>query len=281
MIREEAADQSAASADGGPATQQVRGEGMQVLEIGHFIAAPFATRIVADLRAKVIKVEPPEVDHARCWGNTIDGRSIWSSVNARNKKYVTIELKHPKGREIFFALVATADAVVENFRAGQGERLGAEFEAKRERRPGLVLVRISGFVHTGPYRDKVAFDIISEANGELRYLTGYPASSRVRNSDRDTLEYLSLLGRLMGLHRWQFRSHLRSVDGDRRSSAFSERGTCLQWRAFRHRVLLDDLISGWTAKLPSREVEAILDDAAIPASRAQLQSTPARQKGLT
>lgn len=168
-----------APADG---TRAVQGQGavpgplngLRVIELGHYIAGPFATRLLADLGAEVIKIEPPEGDPARGWGNTVEGRSIWWSVHARNKKCVTLNVKAPTGRKILLDLVATADAVVENFRPGQLERWQLGPETLQAVRPDLSLIRISGFGQSGPYREKVAFGVIGEAMGGIRYLTGYP-----------------------------------------------------------------------------------------------------------
>ncbi|MGL4242159.1 MAG: CaiB/BaiF CoA transferase family protein, partial [Beijerinckiaceae bacterium] len=149
--------------------------GLRVLEFGHFIAAPFATRIMADLGAEIIKIEPPgEGDPARGWGLAVDGQSIWWSVHARGKSSVTLDLKSPEGREIALRLIEKADAVVENFRPGQLERWGLGPDAIAARNPRCILVRISGYGQDGPYRDKVAFGVIGEAMGGIRHLTAYP-----------------------------------------------------------------------------------------------------------
>jgi crotonobetainyl-CoA:carnitine CoA-transferase CaiB-like acyl-CoA transferase len=158
------------------ADRTVRGplNGLRVIELGHFIAAPFATRVLADLGAEVIKVEPPDGDPARDMGQSVDGRSIWWSVHARNKKCITLNLKQPEGRQLLRELVRTADALVENFRPGQLEAWGLGFDILRQIRSDLILVRITGFGQDGPYRDKVAFGVIGEALGGIRHLTGYP-----------------------------------------------------------------------------------------------------------
>lgn len=148
--------------------------GLRVLELGHFVAAPFATRILADLGAEIIKIEPPGGDPAREMGTTVDGRSLWWSVHARNKKCVTLDLKRPEGRAMLLKLVESADALVENFRPGQLERWSLGMDVLTAVRPDLIVVRISGFGQNGPYRDRVAFGVIGEALGGIRYLTGYP-----------------------------------------------------------------------------------------------------------
>jgi crotonobetainyl-CoA:carnitine CoA-transferase CaiB-like acyl-CoA transferase len=150
-------------------------KGLRVLELGHFIAAPFATRIMADLGAEIIKIEPPgEGDPARGWGLAIDGNSIWWSVHGRGKASVTVDLKSAEGREIILSLVEQVDAIVENFRPGQLERWGLGPVDIAARNPRCILVRVSGYGQDGPYRDKVAFGVIGEAMGGIRHLTAYP-----------------------------------------------------------------------------------------------------------
>jgi crotonobetainyl-CoA:carnitine CoA-transferase CaiB-like acyl-CoA transferase len=148
--------------------------GLRVLEIGHFVAAPFATRILADLGADVIKIEPPSGDPARQWGEQIGGHSLWWSIHARNKRSVTLNLKHPRAREIVLALVAQCDVLIENFRPGQLAKLGLAPDVLRKARPDLIVAHISGYGQTGPYRDRAAFGVIGEAIGGLRHLTDHP-----------------------------------------------------------------------------------------------------------
>lgn len=151
---------------------------LRVIEVGHYIAAPFAARVLADLGAEIIKLEQPgSGDPARAWGAMVDGRSLWWSVHARNKKSVTLNLKTPAAREVFLDLVRSADGVIENFRPGQLEEWGLGFDTIQEANPGCVLVRVSGYGQTGPYRDRVSFGVIGEAIGGLRHLTGYPSDA--------------------------------------------------------------------------------------------------------
>ncbi|MCV0394920.1 MAG: CoA transferase [Rhizobiaceae bacterium] len=147
--------------------------GLRVLEIGHFVAAPFCTRILGDLGADVVKVEPPGGDPVRDWGAQIDGNSLWWSAHGRNKRSVTLNLKAPKARDIVLGLVRDCDVVVENFRPGQLERMGLGDEALRQARPDLVIAHISGYGQDGPYRDRAAFGVIGEAIGGLRHLTDH------------------------------------------------------------------------------------------------------------
>ena len=148
--------------------------GLRVLEIGHFVAAPFCTRLLADLGADVIKIEPPGGDPVRQWGMQVGGHSAWWSLHGRNKRSVTLNLKHPKAAAIVLRLAARCDAVVENFRPGQLAKLGLGPEALRRARPDLVVAHISGYGQDGPYRDRAAFGVIGEAIGGLRYLCNHP-----------------------------------------------------------------------------------------------------------
>ncbi len=148
--------------------------GLRVLEIGHYVAAPFAARILGDLGADIIKIEPPGGDPARQWGEQVNGRSLWWSMHGRNKRSVTLNLKHPRGRGVILSLIPHCDAVIENLRPGQLAKLGLAPEVLRSARADLVIVHISGYGQTGPYRDRAAFGVIGEAIGGLRHLTNHP-----------------------------------------------------------------------------------------------------------
>jgi crotonobetainyl-CoA:carnitine CoA-transferase CaiB-like acyl-CoA transferase len=158
-------------------SQQRRGPltGLKVVELGHYIAAPFCTRILADLGAEVIKVEPPGGDPFRGWGEAKDGNSVWFSVHGRNKLSIVLDLK--RDRQTLLKLAARADVLVENMRAGQLERLKIGPDELHAVNPRLVIARISGYGQDGPYRDKPAFGAIGEAIGGLRHLTGHPAGA--------------------------------------------------------------------------------------------------------
>lgn len=152
--------------------------GLRVLELGHFIAAPFCTRVLADLGADVIKVEPPKRgDPVRTWGDIPDGEtvSVWWSVHGRNKKSITADLKHPDGVALVKTLIGHADAVVENFKPGQLARWGLGPDDVKSANPEAILVQISGYGQDGPYHPRAAFGVIGEAVGGLRHLCGYPA----------------------------------------------------------------------------------------------------------
>jgi crotonobetainyl-CoA:carnitine CoA-transferase CaiB-like acyl-CoA transferase len=148
--------------------------GLRVLELGHFIAAPFCTRLLADHGADVIKVEPPSGEPLRTWGAQAQGHSIIWSLHNRNKRCVTLDMKAPAGRPAVEGLVRWADVIVENFRPGQLERWGLGFPELQRINPRIILVRISGYGQTGPYKDRHSFGAIGEAVGGLRYLTGFP-----------------------------------------------------------------------------------------------------------
>lgn len=152
-------------------------DGLRVLEIGHFVAAPFCTRLLADLGADVIKIEPPMGDPVRQWGVQSGGSSLWWSMHGRNKRSVAIDLKAVGAREIILELVAHCDVVVENFRPGQLDRMGLGPDVLRSVRPDLIVSHISGYGQTGPYRDRAAFGVIGEAIGGLRHLTNHPPGS--------------------------------------------------------------------------------------------------------
>lgn len=148
--------------------------GLRVLEIGHFVAAPFCTRLLADLGADVIKIEPPRTgDPVRQWGEQVNGQSVWWSVHGRNKRCITLDLKNARAREIAMSLVAHCDALVENFRPGQLARMGLDEAMLRKAKQDLIVARISGYGQDGPHRDRAAFGVIGEAVGGLRYLTNH------------------------------------------------------------------------------------------------------------
>jgi crotonobetainyl-CoA:carnitine CoA-transferase CaiB-like acyl-CoA transferase len=152
-------------------------KGIRVLELGHFVAAPFCTRLLADLGADIIKIEPRSGDPVRQWGEMIDGKSLWWSMHGRNKRCITVDLKSPQGRELVLDLVEKCDVLVENFRPGKLEQLELGVGALRTRNPGLVVSHISGYGQDGPYRDRAAFGLIGEAIGGLRYLTNHPVGT--------------------------------------------------------------------------------------------------------
>jgi crotonobetainyl-CoA:carnitine CoA-transferase CaiB-like acyl-CoA transferase len=136
---------------------------------------------LADYGAEVIKVEQPgEGDLMRQWGGLYKGLGLYWPILARNKQAITLDLRRPEGQALFRQLAARADVVVENFRPGTLERWGLGYDALSTANPGLILVRVTGYGQTGPYRDKAGFGAIGEAMGGLRYLTGEPGRPPVR-----------------------------------------------------------------------------------------------------
>ncbi|HSS46559.1 MAG TPA: CaiB/BaiF CoA-transferase family protein [Burkholderiales bacterium] len=149
-------------------------KGLKVIELGTLIAGPFCTRLLAEFGAEVIKIESPDGgDPLRTWRKLYKGTSLWWLVQARNKKSVTVNLKVSAGQEIVRKLVKDADILVENFRPGALEKWGLGWDALSQINPGLVMVRLSGYGQTGPYRDQTGFGAIGESMGGIRFLTGY------------------------------------------------------------------------------------------------------------
>ena len=179
-------------------------QGLKVLEMGQLIAGPFAAKTLGDFGADVIKIEPPEGgDPLRQWRLIQDGTSVWWQVQSRNKRSIALDLRQPEGQAIARALAAQADVLVENFRPGTLEAWGMDYETLAAANPGLILLRISGYGQTGPYRDKPGFGVIGEAMGGLRHLTGEPGRVPVRCgvSIGDTLASLhGVIGILAALH---------------------------------------------------------------------------------
>ena len=148
--------------------------GLRVLDVSTVLAGPLTCQILGDYGADVIKVEHPRGDSMRGHGRAKDGVSLWWKMISRNKRCVALYLGDPDGAEVFRRLVATADVVVESFRPGTFERWGLGYEALREVNPGLVLVRISGFGQTGPYRERAGFGTLAEAMSGFAAITGLP-----------------------------------------------------------------------------------------------------------
>jgi crotonobetainyl-CoA:carnitine CoA-transferase CaiB-like acyl-CoA transferase len=156
-------------------------EDVTVLDLSHALAGPFATTMLADYGATVIKIEPPEGEMARAWGPPFYGGETAYFVNLnRNKQSVTIDLKHPDGKALFFRLLDTADVVVENLRVGTVARLGIDYARARERQPRIVYCSISGFGQDGPYRDRAALDLVVQAESGMMSITGEPGGHGVR-----------------------------------------------------------------------------------------------------
>ncbi len=177
-------------------------DGLKVLELGQLIAGPFASKILAEFGANVIKVEPPEGDPLRKWRYMHDGTSVWWAAHARNKRSITIDLRQPEGQELVRTLAKDADILIENFRPGAMEKWGLGFKDLHAINPKLIMLRVSGYGQTGPYKDRPGFGVIGEAMGGLRYLSAEPGRPPVRVgvSIGDTLSGLhGVIGVLMAL----------------------------------------------------------------------------------
>jgi formyl-CoA transferase len=178
--------------------------GLKVLELGQLIAGPFAAKTLADFGAEVIKIEPPgSGDPLRRWRLLKDGTSVWWQVQSRNKRSLALDLRQREAQDIVRRLAAEADVLIENFRPGAMEGWGLGPEALHALNPRLVMLRISGYGQSGPYRDKPGFGVVAEAMGGLRHLTAEPGQVPVRVgvSIGDTLASLhGVIGVLMALH---------------------------------------------------------------------------------
>lgn len=176
---------------------------LKVVELGTLIAGPFAARIMAEFGAEVIKIESPDGgDPLRKWRKLYEGTSLWWYVQSRNKKSLTVNLKHAAGRDIVLRLVADADIVIENFRPGVLEKLGLGWDDLSAVNPGLVMLRLSGFGQTGPMAAQPGFGAIGESMGGLRYVTGFPDRPPVKTgiSIGDSIAALwGVIGTLMAL----------------------------------------------------------------------------------
>lgn len=177
--------------------------GLKVLELGALIAGPFCAKVLAEFGAEVVKLEPPGLgDPLRKWRYVRDGTSLWWHVQSRNKRSVAVDLRTPDGQAIARALMQRADIVVENFRPGTLEEWGLGYDTIAATNPGLIMVRISGYGQTGPYRERPGFGVIGEAMGGLRHVTGTPdrPPSRTGISIGDTLSALyGVIGALTAL----------------------------------------------------------------------------------
>ena len=190
--------------------------GLRVLELGQLIAGPFAAKTLADFGADVIKIEPPGAgDPLRTWRRLLDGTSVWWQVQARNKRSVALDLKDPAAQDVVRRLADESDVLVENFRPGALEGYGLAPETLMQRNPRLIVVRISGYGQTGPYRDKPGFGVVAEAMGGLRHLTAEPGRTPVRVgvSIGDTLAGLhGVIGVLLALQERQRSGRGQVVD---------------------------------------------------------------------
>ncbi|MGV2288004.1 CoA transferase [Trinickia sp. YCB016] len=179
-------------------------KGVRVIEMGQLIAGPFAGKTLGDFGADVIKIEPPgSGDPLRNWRLMKEGTSVWWQVQSRNKRSVALDLRSAEGQDIARQLIAEADVLIENFRPGTLESWGMSYEQLSALNPRLIMLRISGYGQTGPYRDLPGFGSIGEAMGGLRHLTGEPGRVPVRCgiSIGDTLAALhGVIGVLTALY---------------------------------------------------------------------------------
>ncbi len=199
--------------------------GLRVLEMGALIAGPFCTKLLGELGADVVKIEPPgQGDPLRKWRYMKDGVSVWWHVQSRNKRSIAVDLRQPDGQAIARALAARADILVENFRPGTLEEWGLDYPSLAKANPGLVIVRISGYGQTGPYASRPGFGVIGEAMGGLRHVTGTPdrPPSRVGVSIGDTLSALyGVIGALAALEHRRASGSGQVVDVALYESVFS------------------------------------------------------------
>jgi formyl-CoA transferase len=179
-------------------------DGLKVVEMGQLIAGPFAGKTLGEFGADVIKIEAPGAgDPLRNWRLIQDGTSVWWQVQSRNKRSIALDLRSQEGQDIARKLIAQADVLIENFRPGTLEGWGMSYDELAKDNPGLIMLRISGYGQTGPYRDLPGFGAIGEAMGGLRHLTGEPGRVPVRCgiSIGDTLAALhGTIGVLTALH---------------------------------------------------------------------------------
>jgi formyl-CoA transferase len=183
--------------------------GVKVIEMGQLIAGPFCGKILAEFGAEVIKIEPPATAHSdggdplRTWRQMHNGTSLWWSLQARNKKSVAVNLRVAEGQEIIRKLAKDADILIENFRPGALEKWNLGYEQLSAINPKLVMVRLSGYGQTGPYKDRPGFGMIGEAMGGIRHITGHPDRPPVRVgvSLGDAIAAMyGAIGALMALH---------------------------------------------------------------------------------
>ncbi|WP_342655117.1 CaiB/BaiF CoA-transferase family protein [Pseudomonas sp. F3-2] len=192
-------------------------QGIRVIELGQLIAGPFAAKMLGEFGADVIKIEPPGTgDPLRKWRLLHEGTSVWWAVSSRNKRSVTLDLREPEAQEVVRKLIADADVLVENFRPGTLEGWGLGWKDLHALNPRLVMLRVSGYGQTGPYRDRPGFGVVGEAMGGLRHLSGEPGRTPVRVgvSIGDSLSALhGVIGVLLALrHRDQNGGEGQEID---------------------------------------------------------------------
>ena len=196
----------------------------RVLELGSTIAAPFCGRLLADFGAEVIKVEDVNGDPLRALGRSVNGQSLYAATLFRNKQLIAIDMRTADGQALVRRLAAQSDVVIENFRPGALEQWGLGYESLQAVRPGLVMVRISGFGQTGPYRYRAGYGIVGEAVSGLRYLNGDPDRPPARNATALT-DYITGLyaafGTVLALLHRQLTGRGQVIDAALYEGAFS------------------------------------------------------------
>ena len=198
--------------------------GLRVLELGSTVAAPFCGRLLADFGAEVIKVEPLEGDTVRTMGRRKNGHSLYAASIFRNKRLLALDLAQEAGRDIVRRLAGRSDVLIENFRPGRLEEWDLGYERLSKENPGLVLVRISGYGQTGPYRRRPGYGVTCEAVSGLRELTGDPdrPPSRVAVSLTDEVTAIyAAFGAMLALWRRQSSGRGQVVDAALYEAAFS------------------------------------------------------------
>ena len=196
----------------------------RVLELGSTIAAPFCGRLLADFGADVIKVEDRGGDPLRSLGRSVNGQSLYAATLFRNKRLIAIDLRRPEGQALVRTLATKSDIVIENFRPGALERWGLGYENLQAVRPGIVMVRISGFGQSGPYRHRAGYGIVGEAVSGLRYVNGDPDRPPARNATALT-DYITGLygafGAVLALLHRQLTGQGQVIDAALYEGAFS------------------------------------------------------------
>jgi crotonobetainyl-CoA:carnitine CoA-transferase CaiB-like acyl-CoA transferase len=198
--------------------------GIKVLELGTLIAGPFCSRMLAEFGAEVIKIESPDGgDPIRQWRVLKDGTSLWWSVQSRNKKSITLNMKDPRGQKIAQQLALDADVIIENYRPGVLEKWNLGYEDLKAINPATIMVRLSGYGQTGPLKDLPGFGAIGESMGGMRYVSGHPdrPPMRIGISIGDSVAALhGVIGAMMALRhrdvtggRWNGKSGAQCIAG--------------------------------------------------------------------
>jgi crotonobetainyl-CoA:carnitine CoA-transferase CaiB-like acyl-CoA transferase len=201
-------------------------EGVRVLDLTNVMAGPYCSMVLGDMGADVIKIENfPEGDTSRRFDPQVNGESYCFAVLNRNKKSVALDLKEPRGKEVFMKLAAQADIIMENFRPGVVRKLGIDYDSVRAFNPGAIYASMSGFGQTGPYGKKGGFDIIAQGMSGIMMMTGYPGGrpAKVGIAMNDIASGVTALYGILGA----YIGKLRSGDGQYLETSLLEAG--LAW----------------------------------------------------